>query len=92
MTIALTAGALTMATPAPAAPANTRTAPDVISSLEDQGYKVVVNRLSERPLADADVISVGKATSFPRVVFYPTNDGARQPSPVSTTTVYVNVR
>ncbi|ANW63700.1 hypothetical protein BCA37_08890 [Mycobacterium sp. djl-10] len=90
--LALTAGALITAGPAAAAPTGTRTPHDVISSLEAQGYRVVVNRLSARPLAEADVISIGKGASFPRMVFYPSNDGARQPAPVTAATVFVNVR
>jgi hypothetical protein len=61
---ALTAGALGLAAPALAAPSGNGDALETISSLEDQGYKVVVNRQSTAALADANVVSVGEGPSF----------------------------
>jgi hypothetical protein len=95
---ALTAGVLGLAAPAFAAPTGAGNAQDTISSLEDQGYHVVVNRLSQTPLADANVVSVGKGPTFTTTNTNAGNDGGygaqadRNSAPENTTTVYVNVR
>lgn len=88
----LTASAVALAAPAMAAPDPAGTARDTISSLELQGYLVVVNRLSERPLAAADVVSVSKSVRFNRIQWNPTDQSGRRYSAVSTPTVYVSVR
>ncbi|CAN5612646.1 hypothetical protein BH10ACT9_BH10ACT9_38800 [soil metagenome] len=95
---ALTAGFLGLAAPALAAPTGAGNAQDTISSLQDQGYKVVVNRQSDRPLSEASVVSVGKGATFSTTNtnngnmggYSSTND--RQFAPENTQTVYVNVR
>ncbi|MGB3485976.1 MAG: hypothetical protein WBB07_27620 [Mycobacterium sp.] len=93
---ALTAGALGLAAPALAAPTGAGNAQDTISSLEDQGYKVIVNRLSNSPLAEANVVSVGEGPSFTHnksiagTEDYTGHD--RSYAAVTTRTVYVNVR
>jgi hypothetical protein len=92
VTIALTAGTLALAAPALAAPTGAGTTQDTISSLQEQGYNVVVNRLSDRPLTETDVVSVGEGASFTHTVSGANNDGDKQFGPVTTTTVYVNVR
>lgn len=89
---ALTAGAVALAAPASAAPDPAGTARDAISSLELQGYTVVVNRLSERPLDDAYVVSVSKSMQFNRIQWNPTDQSGRRYSAVSTPTVYVSIR
>jgi hypothetical protein len=93
---ALTAGFLGLAAPALAAPTGAGNAQDTISSLEDQGYKVVVNRLSETPLDQANVVSVGEGPTFSRTQsINGDNDYTgydRQFAPVNEQTVYVNVR
>lgn len=61
---ALTAGFLGLAAPAFAAPTGAGNAQDTISSLEAQGYKVIVNRLGSAPLNEANVVSVGEGPSF----------------------------
>ena len=94
---ALTAGFLGLAAPAMAAPTGTGNAQDTISSLKDQGYKVVVNRLSERPLNEATVVSVGEGASFTHT---DTNAGNhedytgydRQFAPDTVKTVHVTVK
>ncbi|MGB3486005.1 MAG: hypothetical protein WBB07_27770 [Mycobacterium sp.] len=93
----LTAGFLGLAAPALAAPTGAGNAQDTISSLQAQGYKVIVNRLSEAPLAEAHVVSVGQGPTFTH-----SNNNAkntqnytgydRQFAPVITKTVYVDVR
>ena len=94
---ALTAGFLGLAAPALAAPTAAGNAQDTISSLQDQGYKVIVNRLSNSPLSEANVVSVGEGPTFTH-----TNQNAkatqsytdydRQFAPNNVKTVYVNVR
>ena len=89
---ALTAGFLGLAAPAMAAPSGAGNAADTISSLQDQGYRVIVNRLSDAPLSDASVVSVREAQSFTHTVSGANNDDDKQFGPVTTTTVHVNVR
>ncbi|CAN5318974.1 hypothetical protein BH11ACT6_BH11ACT6_41940 [soil metagenome] len=88
---ALTAGALGLAAPALAAPSGSGNAQDTISSLEDQGYRVVVNRMGTSPLSEATVVSVGEGPAFTHNV---AADGSSSDYslPVTTRTVYVNVR
>ena len=94
---ALTAGFLGLAAPAMAAPTGAGNAQDTISSLQDQGYKVIVNRLSNAPLADANVVSVGKGPNFSHSDTNAKNNQSytgydKQSAPVTTMTVYVNVK
>jgi hypothetical protein len=94
---ALTAGFLGLAAPAMAAPTGAGNAQDTIASLEDQGYKVVVNRLSETPLDQASVVSVGQGPTFTHTDQNAKNNQSytgddRQFAPNNVTTVYVNVR
>ncbi|CAN5637135.1 hypothetical protein BH11ACT6_BH11ACT6_15450 [soil metagenome] len=60
----LTAGFLGLAAPAMAAPTAAGNAQDTIASLEAQGYKVIINRLGNAPLDEANVVSVGQGPSF----------------------------
>jgi hypothetical protein len=95
-----TAGLLSLfgsVAPALAAPTGAGTAQDTISSLEDQGYKVVVNRLSETPLDQANVVSVGEGPTFSTTNTNNGNQGGysvndRRFAPENVKTVYVNVR
>lgn len=87
---ALTAGALGLAAPALAAPTG-GDAEDTISSLQDQGFKVVVNRQSTAPLSQANVVSIGEGPSFSHNVAA-SNSSSDYSVPVTTRTVYVNVR
>ncbi|MDF2822955.1 MAG: hypothetical protein K0R68_363 [Mycobacterium sp.] len=95
---ALTAGFLGLAAPALAAPTGAGNAQDTIASLQDQGYKVIVNRLSQTPLADASVVSVGQGPTFSTTNTNAGNEGGygaqadRAFAPQNTKTVYVNVR
>ncbi|CAN5579632.1 hypothetical protein BH11ACT6_BH11ACT6_12240 [soil metagenome] len=95
---ALTAGFLGLAAPALAAPTGAGNAQDTIANLEDQGYKVIVNRQSDRPLAEASVTSIGKGATFSTTNTNNGNEGGysstndRQFAPENTQTVYVNVK
>jgi hypothetical protein len=88
---ALTAGALGLAAPALAVPTGSGDAQDTISSLEDQGYRVIVNRLGMSPMSEATVVSVGEGPAFSHNV---AADGSSSDYsvPVTTRTVYVNIR
>lgn len=89
---AATAAFVGLAAPALAAPSASTNAQATISSLEEQGFHVVVNRLSERSLEEANVVSVGKGATFTHTVSGANNDDDKQFGPVSATTVYVDVR
>lgn len=89
---ALTAGALGLAAPALAAPTGAGNAQDTISSLQDQGYKVVVNRQSTAPLSEATVVSIGEGPAFTHSVSGANRDDDKLYGPVTTRTVYVNVK
>ena len=88
----LTAGVVGFAAPAMAAPAGPGSAQDTISSLQADGHHVVVNRLSATPLDEATVVSVGRGPNFTHSVTGANNDSDKLYGPVTTTTVYVNVR
>ena len=60
----VTAGFLGLSAPTVASPTGTGNAQDTISSLEDQGYHVIVENLSNKPLKDATVVSVGEGPTF----------------------------
>ena len=95
---ALAAGFLGLAAPALAAPTGAGNAQDTISSLEDQGYKVIVNRQSNAPLSEASVVSIGEGATFSHTNTNNGNQGGYGPNadnqfaPQNTMTVYVNVK
>ncbi|WP_264036643.1 hypothetical protein [Mycolicibacterium tokaiense] len=81
---ALTAATLGLAAPALAAPTGAGNAQDTISSLQDQGYKVIVNRL------EGPTFSHTNSNNRSEGGYAPNSDN--QFAPVNTKTVYVNVR
>lgn len=85
-----------MAAPAAAAPTGAGNAQDTIRTLEAQGYSVVVNRLSEVSLVDANVVSLGVGPTFTHTESINGDNSYtgydRQFAPDNVTTVYVNVR
>ena len=95
---AATAAILGLAAPAAAAPTGAGNAQDTISSLQDQGYQVIVNRLSNAPLSEAGVVSVGQGPTFSKTNTNAGNEGGygaqsdRQFAPENVKTIYVNVR
>lgn len=95
-TAALSAGVLGLAAPAVAAPTGAGNARDTITTLETQGYTVVVNRLSEVSLVDANVVSLGVGPTFTHTESINGDNSYtgydRQFAPANVTTVYVNVR
>jgi hypothetical protein len=89
---ALAAGFVGLAAPAMAAPTGVSDAQGTISSLEAEGYDVIVNRLSDAPLTQASVVSVSRGQSFTHTVTGANNDDEKLFGPVTKTTVYVNVK
>ena len=95
---ALAAGVLGLAAPALAAPTGAGNAQDTISSLQDQGYKVIVNRQSNAPLSEASVVSIGEGATFAHTNTNNGNQGGYGPNadnqfaPQNTKTIYVNVK
>ena len=92
----VSAAALSAAAPALSAP-RAANAAQTISQLEAQGYKVIVNRLSNTPLDEAVVVSVGEGATFTHVDANARNNDSytdydRQFAPDNLMTVYVNVR
>ncbi|MGK2880322.1 MAG: hypothetical protein ACSLE6_05845 [Mycobacterium sp.] len=85
---ALTAGFLGLAAPALAAPADTD-AQDTISSLQDQGYTVVVHNPNNVALADATVTGVRQG---PEGVQTHEDDHDRLVTNVIQSVVFVDVR
>jgi hypothetical protein len=86
---ALAAVAIGLATPADAAPSDTRSAQDTINSLEASGYKVILNKLSDRPLEQASVVSIRPGRAVTQRV---TGSGGDSVDKVVYTTVYVDVK
>jgi hypothetical protein len=75
--------------PAVAAPSGTSNAQDAISSLEAQGYKVIVNKIGDTPLDEANVVAVRPG----REITLRVNDtGGDTTEKVLYTTVYVDVK
>lgn len=87
----LSAAVLGLSAPATAAPTGSGNAQDVIASLEDQGYRVIVNRLGMSPLTEAAVVSVGEGPAFTHNIAADASS-SEYSVPVTTRTVYVNVR
>jgi hypothetical protein len=87
---ALTAAVLGLAAPAMAAPTGGN-AQDTISSLEDQGNRVIVNRESTAPLSDASVVSVTRGPVLRQVVpdATPNGDGTRS---ITGQVIYLTVK
>ncbi|CAN5316074.1 hypothetical protein BH11ACT6_BH11ACT6_41700 [soil metagenome] len=89
---AFAAGFVGLAAPAMAAPSGALGAEDTISSLEAEGYDVIVNRLSETPIDQANVVSVGRGQTSLNSVTGANNEDDKLYGPVPRSTVYVNVK
>ncbi len=88
---ALSAAFLGLAAPALAAPTGNSDAQATISQLEAQGNRVIVNRLSDAPLSQADVVSVNKGGDIRGTVMDDFNDRTYQQA-VTGHVYYVAVR
>jgi hypothetical protein len=88
---ALTAAVVGLAAPAQAAPTGPGNAQDVISSLQQQGYNVIVNRIGTTPLDQATVVGVQPGQTYSRTDHGV--PGANHPvTTVTGMTVYVDVQ
>ncbi|MDT5010208.1 MAG: hypothetical protein QOH57_1825 [Mycobacterium sp.] len=85
----LAAAAVGLATPAGAAPTGSGSAQDTINQLQANGYRVILNKLSDAPLDQAKVISVRPGREITRPV---TDSGGDLRNEVLYTTVYVDVK
>jgi hypothetical protein len=93
----LAAAVLGLATPATATPTGEPNAEQTIAALESRGYTVIVNRLSDTPLDQAAVISVGEGATYSHTESgvrnrddYTGHD--REFAPMNESTIYVTVR
>lgn len=93
----LSAAVVGLAAPAVAAPTGAGDAEQTIAALESRGYTVIVNRLSDNPLDQAAVVSVGEGPTFSHTESgvrnrddYTGHD--RQFAPMNESTIYVTVR
>ncbi|WNG90051.1 hypothetical protein C6A87_013510 [Mycobacterium sp. ITM-2016-00317] len=86
----LSAAAVGLAAPAPAAPTG-GSAEQTISRLEAQGNRVVVNRLSDAPLSQATVVGINKGGDLRSTVRDYFNDRTYQQTKTGSI-YYVDVR
>jgi hypothetical protein len=93
----LSAAVLGLAAPAVSAPTGAANAERTIAELESRGYTVIVHRLSDSPLDQAAVLSVGEGPTFSHTESgvrnrddYTGHD--RQFAPMNQRTIYVTVR
>lgn len=85
----LAAAVIGLASPAAAAPSGPGNAQDTITSLEQQGYNVIVNRVGDTPLDRATVVAVRPGQT------HETSDsrgGGSINTTVTSQTVYVDVK
>ncbi|ORA59397.1 hypothetical protein BST23_24510 [Mycolicibacterium elephantis] len=61
---ALTAELIGLSAPAQAAPSGTGNAQETISQLESEGYNVIVNRIGNAPLDQANVLAVRTGQTY----------------------------
>jgi hypothetical protein len=78
-----------LAAPAPAAPTGPGSAQQTINSLMSNGYKVIINKLSDVPLDQATVIAIRPGRPVTQRV---TDSGGDSIDKVLYTTVYVDVQ
>lgn len=87
---ALTATFLGLAAPALAAPSGPGDAQDTISDLQAHGYTVIVNRIGNVPLEQANVVAVRPGQSFSRTDRSGPGDDLR--TTLLSETIYVDVK
>lgn len=91
VTAGLAAGALWLAAPAAAAPDVTGNAQQTIDDLRAQGYRVIVSRLSARPLTEANVVGVRHGQDFSQDWIVDDEDRDYVYNAMAVQTVYVDV-
>jgi hypothetical protein len=85
----LTAAVLGLASPAVAAPSGPDNAQDTITSLQQQGYNVIVNRVGGTPLDQATVVAVRPGQTHETT---DSRGGGSIKTTVTSQTVYVDVK
>ena len=85
----LTAVVVGFGSPAMAAPAGPDNAQQTINSLMSQGYRVIINKLSDVPLDQATVVAIRPGRPVTQRV---TDSGGDSIDKVLYTTVYVDVK
>ncbi|MBX7432269.1 hypothetical protein JDV09_09140 [Mycobacterium sp. Y57] len=88
---ALGAAVLGLAAPAAAAPSAGGNADTTISQLEDQGNRVIVNRLSDAPLSQATVVGIQPGADLRGQVWSSDDDSIRQ-NVITGKVYYVDVK
>jgi hypothetical protein len=82
-----------LATPAAAAPSGSDNAVQTIGQLRSQGYTVIVNRLGNTPLDQAEVVAVRQGQSYTHInAGQPVFGSQRHYSTVQDNIVYVDVK
>ncbi|CAN5173086.1 hypothetical protein BH09ACT8_BH09ACT8_10470 [soil metagenome] len=87
---ALTAGIIGLAAPAQAAPTGGTNAADTISSLQAQGYNVIINKVGTAPLALSKVIAIRPGQTYSRTDSGTPGDSLQ--TTITDKTVYVDVQ
>lgn len=87
---ALAAATIGLAAPALAAPTGPGNAEQTIEQLQSQGYNVIVNRLGNTPLDQANVVGVREGQTYTRTDRSGPGDDVR--TRVTGKTVYVDVK
>jgi len=89
----LAAAIIGLAAPAAAAPSGSDNAVQTIGQLRSQGYTVIVNRLGNRPLDQADVVAVRPGQSYTHInAGQPVYGSQTNYSTVQDNIVYVDVK
>lgn len=85
----LAAAVIGLASPAVAAPSGPGNAQDTITSLQQQGYNVIVNRVGDTPLNQATVVAVRPGQTHETT---DSRGGGSVNTTVTSQTVYVDVK
>lgn len=88
---ALAAGIVAFAAPAAATPETSGTAQQTIDELRAQGYRVIVSRLSNRPLSEANVVGIRQGQDFSQNWIIDDDDRDYVYNELAVQTVYVDV-
>lgn len=91
VTAGLAAGIVGLAAPATATPAVSGNAQQTIDELRAQGYRVIVSRLSSRPLSEANVVGVRQGQDFSQNWIDDDDDRDYVYNDLAGRTVYVDV-
>jgi hypothetical protein len=92
LTVGLAAGVVGFAAPAAATPDEiSGTAQQTIDELRAQGYRVIVSRLSSRPLSEANVVGIRQGQNFSQNWIVDDEDRDYVYNALAGQTVYVDV-